>query len=176
MDIALLLEGANSVESACPSTRFRAAPTTLMTSPTAAAGHSLQDHQHRQKRPQHQSKERQPPSIHACRPLATATRRSDKRGMTLRDQPAKKPAKWSEEEDALIIKLRGREMRWEDISKRLPGRSAISCRLHYQKYLERRSAWSEERKNKLAQLYQKSVILFLSEREGLVGRHCSICY
>ena len=39
-------------------------------------------------------------------------------------------------------------MKWEDISKRLPGRSAISCRLHYQNYLERRSEWDEERKNK----------------------------
>lgn len=41
-------------------------------------------------------------------------------------------------------------MKWEDISKHLPGRSAISCRLHYQNYLERRSEWDEDRKNKLA--------------------------
>lgn len=46
-------------------------------------------------------------------------------------------------------------MKWEDISKRLPGRSAISCRLHYQNYLERRSEWDEERKNKLARLYER---------------------
>jgi hypothetical protein len=30
-------------------------------------------------------------------------------------------------------------MRWEDISKRLSGRSAVNCRLHYQNYLERRN-------------------------------------
>ncbi|KAK7748083.1 hypothetical protein SLS53_001335 [Cytospora paraplurivora] len=71
------------------------------------------------------------------------------------DSPAKKQSKWSPEEDALIIELRGRGMKWEDISKRLPGRSAISCRLHYQNYLERRSEWDEERKNKLARLYER---------------------
>ncbi|KAI5862338.1 hypothetical protein GGS23DRAFT_93953 [Durotheca rogersii] len=71
------------------------------------------------------------------------------------DPPAKKQSKWSQEEDALIIDLRGRGMKWEDISKRLPGRSAISCRLHYQNYLERRSEWDEEKKNKLARLYER---------------------
>lgn len=71
------------------------------------------------------------------------------------DQPAKKQSKWSQEEDALIIELRGSGMKWEDISKKLPGRSAISCRLHYQNYLERRSEWSEDRKDKLAQLYER---------------------
>lgn len=71
------------------------------------------------------------------------------------EQPVKKQSKWSPEEDALIIELRGSGMKWEDISKRLPGRSAISCRLHYQNYLERRSEWDEERKNKLARLYER---------------------
>lgn len=71
------------------------------------------------------------------------------------ESPAKKQSKWSAEEDSLIIELRGGGMKWEDISKRLPGRSAISCRLHYQNYLERRSEWDEERKNKLARLYER---------------------
>ncbi|KAI1266243.1 hypothetical protein F5Y18DRAFT_24699 [Xylariaceae sp. FL1019] len=71
------------------------------------------------------------------------------------ESPAKKQSKWSPEEDALIIDLRGSGMKWEDISKKLPGRSAISCRLHYQNYLERRSEWDEERKNKLARLYER---------------------
>ncbi|KAI8634137.1 hypothetical protein F5Y19DRAFT_200801 [Xylariaceae sp. FL1651] len=80
-----------------------------------------------------------------------------KRGVPphLSETPAKKQSKWSAEEDALIIDLRGSGMKWEDISKRLPGRSAISCRLHYQNYLERRSEWDEERKNKLARLYER---------------------
>ncbi|TQB68627.1 hypothetical protein MPDQ_003140 [Monascus purpureus] len=71
------------------------------------------------------------------------------------ESPAKKQSKWSPEEDAFIIELRGRGMKWEDISKRLPGRSAISCRLHYQNYLERRSEWDEDKKNKLARLYER---------------------
>ncbi|EDN05931.1 predicted protein [Histoplasma mississippiense (nom. inval.)] len=67
----------------------------------------------------------------------------------------KKKSKWSSEEDVRIIKLRGRGMSWEDISKKFPGRSAISCRLHYQNYLERRGEWSEDRKTKLALLYER---------------------
>jgi len=73
------------------------------------------------------------------------------------ESPAKKQSKWSAEEDAKIIQLRGDGMKWEDISKHLPGRSAISCRLHYQNYLERRSEWDEDRKNKLARLYERYV-------------------
>lgn len=71
--------------------------------------------------------------------------------------PAKKKSKWSDREDKLIIELRGQGMKWDDVAKRLQGRSAISCRLHYQNYLERRSKWDEERKNKLARLYDRSV-------------------
>lgn len=69
--------------------------------------------------------------------------------------PAKKQSKWSKEEDAVIIKLRGGGMKWKNISKKLPGRSATSCRLHYQNYLERRSEWTEDRKDRLAQLYER---------------------
>ncbi|KAF8539177.1 hypothetical protein BDD12DRAFT_738027 [Trichophaea hybrida] len=69
--------------------------------------------------------------------------------------PAKKQTKWTPEEDALIIELRGKGEKWEDISKRLPGRTAISCRLHYQNYLERRSEWDEDKKNRLGRLYER---------------------
>lgn len=72
------------------------------------------------------------------------------------ESPAKKKqSKWSGEEDAAIIELRGNGMKWEDISRQLPGRSAISCRLRFQNYLERRSEWDEEKKNKLARLYER---------------------
>jgi hypothetical protein len=70
----------------------------------------------------------------------------------------KKQSKWTSDEDASIIELRGNGMKWEDISKHLPGRSAISCRLRFQNYLERRSEWDEEKKNKLARLYERYVI------------------
>lgn len=71
--------------------------------------------------------------------------------------PKKKQSKWTADEDRSIIELRGNGMKWEDISKHLPGRSAISCRLRFQNYLERRSEWDEEKKNKLARLYERYV-------------------
>lgn len=71
------------------------------------------------------------------------------------EPPAKKQSKWSAEENELIIRLRGDGMKWDDVSKHLPGRSAISCRLHYQNFLERRPDWDEEKKNKLARLYER---------------------
>ncbi|OJD10480.1 hypothetical protein ACJ73_09778, partial [Blastomyces percursus] len=80
--------------------------------------------------------------------------------------PDKKRPKWSSEEDAQIIKLRRSRITWVDISKKIPGRSAASCRLRYKivliphlwflykTYLERRSEWSEDRKTNLAGLYE----------------------
>ena len=73
------------------------------------------------------------------------------------ESPAKKQSKWSPEEDNLTIELRGQGMKWDDIAKRLPGRSSISCRLRYQNYLEKRAIWDEEKKNKLARLYARYV-------------------
>ncbi|KAL2350427.1 hypothetical protein BJ546DRAFT_858345, partial [Cryomyces antarcticus] len=84
----------------------------------------------------------------------------------------KKQSKWSAEEDASITKLRGGNMKWEDISKRLPGRSAISCRLRYQNYIERRSEWDEEKKNKLARLYDR----FKKEMWDKVAKEMAIPY
>jgi hypothetical protein len=75
------------------------------------------------------------------------------------ESPAKKQSKWTPEEDNLTIELRGQGMKWDDIAKRLPGRSSISCRLRYQNYLEKRAIWDEEKKNKLARLYARYVPL-----------------
>lgn len=90
-------------------------------------------------------------------PLSTAVVIPTKRQLESHpsEPPAKKQSKWSPEEDEKIIRLRGEAMKWEDISKQLPGRSAIGCRLHYQNYLERRSEWDEDGKNKLARLYER---------------------
>ena len=68
--------------------------------------------------------------------------------------PAKKQRKWSPEEDAAIIKLRGQGMQWRAISEYFPGRSPTSCRLHYQNYLEN-GEWDEEQKTKLARIYER---------------------
>jgi len=76
-------------------------------------------------------------------------------GDPLLEQPAKKQSKWSPAEDTLLIQLRGENMKWEEISKRLPGRSAISCRLHYQNFLERKAEWNRERDAKMARLYDR---------------------
>ncbi|KAF3030325.1 hypothetical protein E8E12_000824 [Didymella heteroderae] len=69
------------------------------------------------------------------------------------ESPAKKQSKWTPEEDNLTIELRGQGTKWDDIAKRFPGRSSISCRLRYQNYLEKRAIWDEEKKNKLARIY-----------------------
>lgn len=92
---------------------------------------------------------------------------------TFQQQPVKKQSKWSPDEDTLIIELRGKGMKWDDVSKHLPGRSAISCRLHYQNYLERRSEWDEERKNKLARLYDRLVAspLHCQDRFSFASKH-----
>lgn len=72
--------------------------------------------------------------------------------------PPKKMGKWTPEEDAIAIELRRKGMKWDDISKQLPGRSPISCRLRYQNYSEKRPDWDEEKKDKLARLYNRYVL------------------
>ncbi len=67
---------------------------------------------------------------------------------------AKRQTRWSEDENVLLIQCRASGMNWKSISKRLPDRTAISCRLHYQNYLEH-PVWDEERRTKLALLYKR---------------------
>ncbi|KAK5997005.1 hypothetical protein PT974_02354 [Cladobotryum mycophilum] len=138
VDIASLLKGSGSNESTISPTR--------QLRPASVPPSTL---------PPQSPYERAP--THVMQPMNQTLMPSTRRSMTphVPDQPVKKQSKWSPEEDALIIELRGSGMKWEDVSKRLPGRSAISCRLHYQNYLERRSEWDEERKNKLARLYER---------------------
>ena len=70
--------------------------------------------------------------------------------------PTKKSStKWNTEENRQIIKLRGQGMKWSDISRHIPGRTGLACRLHYQNYLEKRGEWDEEKKNKLARVYER---------------------
>ena len=152
VDLSSILRGPDSNEpTVSPSTEFRSLPVPAKITASTAPPRGQQQQQ-QQPAPQTLS--------HGSRPIAPASRPGGRRSMPSSgpDQPAKKQSKWSPEEDALIIELRGSGMKWEDISKHLPGRSAISCRLHYQNYLERRSEWSEERKDKLAQLYERYVI------------------
>ena len=85
-----------------------------------------------------------------------------KRALSLEEHASKRQKKgkgpnqkWDAEEDARIIELRGAGMKWGDISKNLPGRTEIACRLHYQNYLEKRGQWDEEKKTKLARVYDR---------------------
>ncbi|TRX97537.1 hypothetical protein FHL15_001815 [Xylaria flabelliformis] len=144
VDIASLLKASDSNESSPSSQQKRSTSVPASTGPAVTTASSYGP-------PLYAA----PPRLGGVAPMVAGT--VGKRGVPphLSEAPAKKQSKWSAEEDALIIDLRGSGMKWEDISKRLPGRSAISCRLHYQNYLERRSEWDEERKNKLARLYER---------------------
>ena len=82
------------------------------------------------------------------RPLPAATHPSASRAK-------KQNSKWTFDEDELVIQLRGKNMKWDDVSKRLPGRTAIACRLHFQNYVERKTEWNEEMKDRLARLYDR---------------------
>ncbi|ORY01912.1 hypothetical protein BCR34DRAFT_493531, partial [Clohesyomyces aquaticus] len=64
----------------------------------------------------------------------------------------KKQCKWTPEEDNLTIELRGQGMKWNDITKRLTGRTPMSCRLRYQNYLEKRAIWDDEQNCTLGML------------------------
>ncbi|KAK4655840.1 hypothetical protein QC762_305940 [Podospora pseudocomata] len=90
-------------------------------------------------------------------PASTPTsvlRSSNKRCRPPSELPTPEKCKWSTEEDNKIINLRGQGNEWDDISKLLPGRSSVSCRLHYQNYLEQ-PRWDEERKNSFARKYER---------------------
>lgn len=103
-----------------------------------------------------------PAQAPASAPLGSSSKRPPPLAPHPLATPAKKQSKWSQQENELIINLRGTGMKWEDISRNLPGRSAISCRLHYQNYLERKCEWDEEKKNKLARLYDRYVHFLFS--------------
>lgn len=66
-------------------------------------------------------------------------------------------SKWSSSESTLLISLKLSGLKWGDISKRFPGRSAMSCRLHYQNYLERKCDFDDEMKDKMSRLYDRYV-------------------
>jgi hypothetical protein len=66
---------------------------------------------------------------------------------------SRKQKQWALTEDAQVIELRGQGLKWDDISERIPERSALACRLRYQNYLERRVEWEEKEKDELAMLY-----------------------
>jgi hypothetical protein len=131
-----------------PMNRFQPRPTSDLSQAIGNMQHAMHDHCQVQN---YQQPNYQPPNLSWNRPLASAITRNDPPGSSR----AKARAKWSSEEDTLIINLRGKDLRWEDIAKQLPGRSATACRLHYQNYLEKDVDWDEDRKDHLARVYDK---------------------
>lgn len=78
------------------------------------------------------------------------------------DHAALGRAKWSLEDDAKLIQLRQEGRTWDEVSHHFYNRSATSCRLHYQNYVEKKPIWNEDSKDKLARVYERLV----SENEG----------
>ena len=68
----------------------------------------------------------------------------------------------------MVFYLRRTGMKWDDIAKRLPGRSAQSCRRRNQNYSEKRQDWGEEKKNKLAWHYNRYVAATLQSRTSCI--------
>lgn len=69
--------------------------------------------------------------------------------------PPRSQIKWCTEEEIKVIRLRNAGLKWEDVAKELPGRSDMACRLHYQNYLEKRTMWDDDLKNRLAYCYER---------------------
>ncbi|KAK5187965.1 hypothetical protein LTS03_012011, partial [Exophiala xenobiotica] len=72
------------------------------------------------------------------------------RGTICKKTDRRKKDLWTSDEDRLLKALRQKGCTWRKISTRLSGRSATSCRLRHQNYLEQ---LSKEEKHKLKQLY-----------------------
>ncbi|KAI4167958.1 MAG: hypothetical protein LQ343_006752 [Gyalolechia ehrenbergii] len=71
-------------------------------------------------------------------------------------QANKKPTRqWSKSDSEELLRLRGDNMKWEDVARHFPGRTSTACRLRYQNYLERKYDWTDEKKAKLARLYDR---------------------
>lgn len=63
--------------------------------------------------------------------------------------------RWSKDEDNLIIKWRASGETWKEISKKLSGRSPLSCRLRHQNYLEKKQRWTVKDRETLALHYAR---------------------
>lgn len=93
----------------------------------------------------------------------------NKRRLPTEERPTGSPLKkrlcWTKSENDTISQLRGSGMSWKDISKQLPGRTATSCRLHQQNYLNSRSKWNEEKRTRLVRVYERYVFTSLFDND-----------
>ncbi|KAL8702875.1 MAG: hypothetical protein Q9201_003938 [Fulgogasparrea decipioides] len=87
---------------------------------------------------------------------ATSSKRTASTSPQESRHASKKPTRqWSQADSDELLKLRGSNMKWEDVALHFPGRTPTACRLRYQNYLERRFSWTDEKKTKLARLYDR---------------------
>ncbi|KAL8718606.1 MAG: hypothetical protein Q9225_004269 [Loekoesia sp. 1 TL-2023] len=87
---------------------------------------------------------------------ATSSKRTASTSPQESRQANKKPTRqWSKSDSEELLRLRGDNMKWEDIARHFPGRTSTACRLRYQNYLERKHDWTDEKKAKLARLYDR---------------------
>ena len=63
--------------------------------------------------------------------------------------------KWTLQEEKRMSELRAKGWGWTSISRELPRRSPIACRLHFQKALRAKVLCNEEAKTKFARLYDR---------------------
>ena len=71
---------------------------------------------------------------------------------------SKKPTRqWSDADSDKLLKLRGANVKWDEIARHFPGRTPTACRLRYQNYLEKKYDWNDENKKSLAVLYDRYV-------------------
>ncbi|KAL8778750.1 MAG: hypothetical protein Q9213_007263 [Squamulea squamosa] len=68
----------------------------------------------------------------------------------------KKPTRqWSVADNDKLLRLRGDNMKWDDIASHFEGRTNTACRLRYQNYLEKKHDWNDEKKKSLAVQYER---------------------
>ncbi|KAL8769821.1 MAG: hypothetical protein Q9209_004259 [Squamulea sp. 1 TL-2023] len=69
---------------------------------------------------------------------------------------SKKPTRqWSEADNEKLLRLRGANMKWDDVARHFEGRTNTACRLRYQNYLEKKHDWTDEKKKSLAVQYER---------------------
>lgn len=87
--------------------------------------------------------------------MTTEQIRSESNTSNTKEPFAKRTPTWTQEEDVQLLLLRDRGFGWEEVSQRLPGHSPVVCELHWQNDLWKESMWTDEKKKKLAEIYER---------------------
>lgn len=71
------------------------------------------------------------------------------------DLPGEFTQTWTSEEDSHLLLLRENGFGWQEVSEKLPGRSPVACELHWKNDVWDESMWTDEKKNRLAKVYEQ---------------------